>query len=508
MYYRRPLFWVLVIVVCIFTLSTLSHLNNGPSPLSLTSWNSQSKAPAAYPLPIRPGPPTTRFKDALLPDHKYIFTFPNAGWTNDVMNVATLLLLGILTRRTPILSPFHPSHIGKDASLIPFSKIFDIERLSAELHMPLVEFEDIKNTSDYQHDLDPVTRGYYGGETESMGCWTLWPTQAANGAGARSLAQDSLSLDLSFTPIPFGHEIEKPYLHWNLHYLAELAFPAGRKDGIKQAQSFNENLAKIMSSKPNNKDAIPEPRKIPFPNKKGEQIDPDEQVACFDFVYFTGMYKGGTEWWDESSPIWHLVGRHMHWAPLIKSLAIEYVSDRLGIPANKRDGTMPPFIAVHARRADFARVCPPRPREECLAPLSAYTRRVEETRQALAAKGFQNTGPEDLKVIMLSDEPKVTPTMETDRLLAPLYAPGSAEAWWKSVADQGWFWIDHEELNSVSKHGKWYTMLIDACIQSAGIGFVGTDRSTMSSIALRRTEEWNNGVGSLVRWGRPDSDAH
>jgi hypothetical protein len=45
-----------------------------------------------------------------------------------------------------------------------------------------------------------------------------------------------------------------------------------------------------------------------------------------------------------------------------------------------------------------------------------------------------------------------------------------------------------------------YPVLIDAVVQSSGAGFVGTAGSTMSLVALRRTEEWTGGVGIMVKW--------
>lgn len=51
-------------------------------------------------------------------------------------------------------------------------------------------------------------------------------------------------------------------------------------------------------------------------------------------------------------------------------------------------------------------------------------------------------------------------------------------------------------------------MIIDAVIQSSGIGFVGTDRSTFSLLARRRVLDWNGGVVRNVRWGHLNADAH
>lgn len=51
-------------------------------------------------------------------------------------------------------------------------------------------------------------------------------------------------------------------------------------------------------------------------------------------------------------------------------------------------------------------------------------------------------------------------------------------------------------------------MLIDAAIQSGGLGFVGTDRSTMSILARRRTQAWQDGSYRIVKWGKLGADDH
>lgn len=53
-----------------------------------------------------------------------------------------------------------------------------------------------------------------------------------------------------------------------------------------------------------------------------------------------------------------------------------------------------------------------------------------------------------------------------------------------------------------------YPVLIDAVIQSGGIGFVGTDRSTMSNLARRRVQSWHNGVVRAIKWGHLGADDH
>jgi hypothetical protein len=53
-----------------------------------------------------------------------------------------------------------------------------------------------------------------------------------------------------------------------------------------------------------------------------------------------------------------------------------------------------------------------------------------------------------------------------------------------------------------------YPVFLDAVIQSNGAGFVGTHRSTMTTLARRRVELWHNGPTRVVRWEWPGADDH
>ncbi|KAJ7760803.1 hypothetical protein B0H14DRAFT_2973458, partial [Mycena olivaceomarginata] len=105
------------------------------------------------------------------------------------------------------------------------------------------------------------------------------------------------------------------------------------------------------------------------------------------------------------------------------------------------------LTAVHrhprpARR--FRRVV--RPVDECFAPLSAYARCVEEVREELQ----RAQGIEVQRVVLTSDETNAT--------------------WWEEVAAYGWHRVDHS--TTVETHSRWHPVLIDAAIQSGGMGFV------------------------------------
>ncbi|KAJ7804796.1 hypothetical protein B0H14DRAFT_2882972, partial [Mycena olivaceomarginata] len=101
--------------------------------------------------------------------------------------------------------------------------------------------------------------------------------------------------------------------------------------------------------------------------------------------------------------------------------------------------------AIHVRRGDFAWWCPTtRPVDECFAPLSAYTRRVEEVREELQ----RARGIEVQRMVLTSDETNAT--------------------WWEEVAAYGWHRVDHS--TTVETHSRWHPVLIDAAIQSGGGG--------------------------------------
>ena len=97
--------------------------------------------------------------------------------------------------------------------------------------------------------------------------------------------------------------------------------------------------------------------------------------------------------------------------------------------------------------------------------------------------------------------------------------------WWAEVAKLGWTWVDYAAERTVEKYGKWYVrcillfdfrsisfyrypLLLDAIIQSRGAGFVGTEYSTMTTVALRRVQDWSNGPVRVTHWGWPGADNH
>lgn len=55
---------------------------------------------------------------------------------------------------------FTPSHIGGDKPTIDFGEIFDVQRLSQAIKMPVLEWHQVKNRSNSAVD--------------ELGCWSVW----------------------------------------------------------------------------------------------------------------------------------------------------------------------------------------------------------------------------------------------------------------------------------------------------------------------------------------------
>lgn len=95
------------------------------------------------------------------------------------------------------------------------------------------------------------------------------------------------------------------------------------------------------------------------------------------------------------------------------------------------------FIAVHIRRADFKDKCKGQDLDQCMAPLSAYERRVKQVQEELiniyGAESPQATASQ--RILVASDE--------TD------------PAWWETVREKGWSFVDHEKEATSAKYGVW-----------------------------------------------------
>ncbi|KAJ7693209.1 hypothetical protein B0H17DRAFT_933192 [Mycena rosella] len=423
---------------------TETHTHTVHTPAATVTVLAEPVAP-----PLLNGPPTKAFADNLRAEVQYITSWTGAGFTNDVIAFMNLIYLARDADRVPILPYFTPTHIGRGAPdggpTIDFGEVFDVPRLAKAMGRPVLEWWEVKDRT--STTFDP------------LGCWNLWQAVSPDHHGPHeSSAPFRLKLDIAYTVAPKWVKLSpQSATDEHVHYpaLVALGFPENRRGALTR----------------------------PFPKSpmRGIALPPDEHLLCFDYMYWAAS-KQGHEVERDFSPAWRFVGTHLHWTPKIEALAAEYLRVAFGLaPAS----LVPPYIAIHARRGDFDRACGAVPRDDCLAPLSAFARRVAEVRAELKTKRKIDV----VRVVMTSDE-----------------ADG---AWWGAVRALGWAVPDH--AGTAAKHGatgRWYPVLIDGAILSGAVGFVGTAESTLSIVGARRVEEWNGGAWRMVRWKTKGADDH
>lgn len=418
-------------------LKPMSYLDTQDAPPYSAGFNSQS---------IIQGPPTQRFRDNLRNDTKYITSWASSGWTNDVMTYGNLIYLALITERIPIIAKFLSSHIDPSAPPFAFGEIFDVPRLSRAIGTPILEWHEVKDSESQVLD--------------DLGCWSVCESvekykQDPHPRASRTI--DRLKLDISWTRTPDWVKLTPPGIeddHASFWSLAALGFPQVRSDSLG------------------------------LPNRPSPQhqvsLLPDDQLLCFDFLYFIGAQRPW-EWELDYSPAWRFVGQHMRWNASMERLADAHARRAMKVPGNE---PTPPYISIHIRHGDFRDQCHGIPLDQCFAPLPIIARRVSEVQEELRAqKGIDVT-----QVIMTSDE------------LDP--------EWWSGVRALGWTWVDYATERTEEIYGKWHPVFIDAIIQSNGAGFVGTHSSTMSTLALRRVQSWHNGPTRIIKWGRLGADDH
>jgi len=295
-----------------------------------------------------------------------------------------------------------------------------------------------------------------GSETmDEIGCWNIWEASQFDEKFPRGSGMTShVNLDVSYTRAPDWIKLEPGEVndkHTTFWALASLSYP----------RVYGEELVPALPSE-----------------QHGAQIPPNLHFLCYDYLYYVCAIKP-FEYGYDFSPAWRYAAQYMRWTDRLDQLADKYVRKALGVA----DGVPTPlYISIHVRHHDFQWWCDEIPLKDCFAPLPVIARRVREIQEELlATKGL------DVKdVVLTSDE------------IDPL--------WWADVAKQGWKYPDHSK--TTEEFNGWYPVLIDAVIQSNGIGFVGTDRSTMSEMAMRRCQSWHGGVTRTVKWGYIGADDH
>ncbi|KAJ2914441.1 hypothetical protein MD484_g5968, partial [Candolleomyces efflorescens] len=400
--------------------------------------------------------PTTRAQDNLRSDSYYVTSFAVAGFTNEFIAYMNLIYLGLQSGRIPIVPPIVPAaHIS---GILPFSQAFNLSTLRSTLRRPILEWTlDVKritNTSAI-HETSPSDKAL-----DHFGCWSTRPRSSKHPSYIRT-SENALKLDLTFTRIPAYAYLDSGdpnEVHTTFSGLGAAILP-----------NHTRHLPPVAAEKQ---------LQVMAPSRFGKELEPGEQLACFDFLYYVTSGMERFEFEKRWSPVWFMVGRHLRFTDRLMELGREYLRRALGLDPGASDaGDLPPIITVHIRRGDFLFKCNKGDEKaECYIPLIKYRQAVDDVRKRVHQKHRLDV----TRVIVASDE--------------------TSPEFWSEMTSYGWSHINHTSHDSltVKKYGEWYPLLIDKAILSMGIGFVGTLSSTFSILNARRVEDWNDGVAEFV----------
>lgn len=409
--------------------------------------------------PLRHTTPLPSFRDNLWEDSAYVTTFPYGGLTNQLLEAFKLVHLGHRLDRTAILPDLTAVHA--EGTNTPFSSFYDLAPFSDAANVTVTEWSKVK-----MQKID-------GPVAESLSCWGNRPYPEWD-----PLAE--YKIRTTFWPPPKQLTVQA-------YDSRALSFPAIEvlvsSDQTEYLQSVQQEVIGSTATLPD---------------------IPDQQVLCISNLFYVknavrfvhGQVDGRytIEELDPTDPIWHDIGRHLHFNKATNKIADDILSYLLGPsytppalrhasiePSKKLVDAGTPFIGVHLRQGDFIQMA------RAGHPLSAYATAVDLLQARLAlllrpSKHHFNFGS----------------TKKGDKISVLFTTDSKEPEFIESLTRLGWTFIDHDKLKTVKRYGGWYPAVIDSLILSRGVGFVGTKQSTFSYVAARRVETWSNGLTSIV----------
>ncbi|KAG8959671.1 hypothetical protein FRC03_007647 [Tulasnella sp. 419] len=270
-FFRRSRVAMLIVPVALLGALGLAHVFVGQAKVSESGLDTATRN---YPLVAHDssrylnGAAMNSFRENLKKDAKYVTAWNYAGLTNDFMVHCNIIYLGMISSRIPIIPPFVPlsQHIGNGGFLQDFSEFFDLPGLRAALNHPILEWSQVKkapyagNTANLKDVVE-----------EPLGCWSNWELIGPNGDIVYTELAPFLRLDVSYTPTPeYIGLTGKPGYHTSLWGLVSILYPDGRAKALRQ----KESVPSIGAS-------------------QNQALLPDDQLACFDVLYFSGVRE---EW--------------------------------------------------------------------------------------------------------------------------------------------------------------------------------------------------------------------
>lgn len=182
------------------------------------------------------------------------------------------------------------------AGALPFGRIFNLTLLRKDLRRPILEWSDVKHIPSPTSIEDPPNS-----EREELGCWSTRPEADPQPLRVNPLL-NNLRLDVSYTRVPTSTRHS----------------PNNARDDFIV---FSKLVPYIFSHNP-----LRGHFDFMSPSPLGHRLPPDEQLSCFDHLYFLTSSDRLFEWEASWSPAWTLIGTHVRFNDELVEIAKGYLS--------------------------------------------------------------------------------------------------------------------------------------------------------------------------------------
>ena len=211
---------------------------------------------------------------------------------------------------------------ARDTGILTFGEVFNLTHLRSALRTPVLEWADVKDVAP-SSSKDP----YSNQNVEQLGCWSTRAQDETEPIQAENVVHH-LGVDVSYTRVP-SFTRYNPLATYNAHTVFDKL----------SALIYPNNPVAPLDSYPN---MVPSPL--------GSHAPPEDQLSCFDLLYYLTSGVDEYEWRFAWSPAWRFVGRHVVFNEPLVNLAKEYL--RLAIHDGEDAGNeeeIPPVSFVMAR---------------------------------------------------------------------------------------------------------------------------------------------------------------
>ncbi|KAF9963592.1 hypothetical protein BGZ70_007317 [Mortierella alpina] len=176
---------------------------------------------------------------------------------------------------------------------------------------------------------------------------------------------------------------------------------------------------------------------------------------------------------------WERFGQYLHFTEELESFVQEFLDQNLVKPTSvidsKTNTEITPthqYLAIHARRGDFAAYCESNfkgPRMvHCLPSTEQFAERIDVVQSRL------------------------NPTMDPEQVLPVFVATNERRPEeLKKFADLGWRYLDHDEMGTADKLGVFGPMMVDQVFMAHAQALVGIQMSTFSRVGALRQRDWH-----------------